>query len=144
MNPAWISNHISVNEIWDRITYPFPNFNGWPLKFGNGWIISPSLYNGFNYVCMLGSKLIQLRLFPQDWSLRLLLERSRAIKCPTIQYFLAGMKKVQQMVASPGVVEQYLSDPKAIQRPSRGFIVSMRCVNVKWFLPKLQIIVFHA
>ena len=26
--PTWISNHI-LYDIWDEITYPFPNFNGW-------------------------------------------------------------------------------------------------------------------
>ena len=25
--PAWISNYIRHN-VWDEITYPFPNFNG--------------------------------------------------------------------------------------------------------------------
>ena len=25
--PVWISNHMS-NKMWDKITYPFPNFNG--------------------------------------------------------------------------------------------------------------------
>ena len=25
--PAWISNHMP-NKVWDKITYPFPNFNG--------------------------------------------------------------------------------------------------------------------
>lgn len=29
-----------------------------------------------------------------EWSVRLLIERSRAIKCPSIQYHLAGTKKV--------------------------------------------------
>ena len=32
--PAWISNNIHYN-VWDEITYPFPNFNGTTLKFGN-------------------------------------------------------------------------------------------------------------
>ena len=32
--PAWISNHMNCN-VWE-ITYPFPNFNGTPLKFRNG------------------------------------------------------------------------------------------------------------
>ena len=27
------------DKVWDEITYPFPNFNVQPLKFGNGWII---------------------------------------------------------------------------------------------------------
>ena len=34
-NLAWISNYIHY-KVWDEITYPFPNFNRQPLKFGNG------------------------------------------------------------------------------------------------------------
>lgn len=30
----------------------------------------------------------------REWDIRLLIERSRAIKCPSIQYHLAGTKKV--------------------------------------------------
>ena len=42
--PAWVINHIP-GKAWDEITYPSPNFNGfpklqrgnrWTLKFGNG------------------------------------------------------------------------------------------------------------
>ena len=29
--PAWISNHKSSN-VWDEITYPFPNFNGCAIE----------------------------------------------------------------------------------------------------------------
>lgn len=38
----------------------------------------------------------QLEAYPtaQEWDTRLLIERSRAIKCPSIQYHLAGTKKV--------------------------------------------------
>ncbi|KAF2666410.1 glutathione synthase [Microthyrium microscopicum] len=38
---------------------------------------------------------------PADWTARLTLERSRAIKCPTVLLQLAGMKKVQQVLALP-------------------------------------------
>ncbi|GMI44482.1 hypothetical protein TrCOL_g4360 [Triparma columacea] len=40
-----------------------------------------------------------------DWNTRLLMERSSASKCPDVFYHLAGAKKVQQMLAPPGVVE---------------------------------------
>ena len=43
----------------------------------------------------------------QDWNARLMLERSRAIKCPSAALHLAGTKKVQQVLASPGVLERY-------------------------------------
>ncbi|KAJ3747659.1 hypothetical protein DFH05DRAFT_1441827 [Lentinula detonsa] len=38
------------------------------------------------------------------------LERSKAIKCPTIPLQLAGGKKVQQILTEPGVLERFLCD----------------------------------
>lgn len=49
------------------------------------------------------------------WSLRLLIERSRAIKCPSIQYQLAGSKKIQQELAQPGVLRRFLNEEEATQ-----------------------------
>lgn len=39
---------------------------------------------------------------PTSWEARLHIERSHAIKCPTILTQLAGCKKVQQVLATPG------------------------------------------
>lgn len=50
-----------------------------------------------------------------EWDARLLIERSAAIKCPSIQYHLAGTKKVQEALARPGVVEKFLTDEKQIK-----------------------------
>lgn len=47
----------------------------------------------------------------KEWDARLLMERSKAIKCPTIGYHLAGTKKVQQALAKPGVLEMFVADP---------------------------------
>lgn len=41
---------------------------------------------------------------------RFLLERSRAIKCPTIPLQLAGAKKVQEVLTRPGVLEYFLAN----------------------------------
>lgn len=41
--------------------------------------------------------------------------RSQAIKCPSIQYHLAGTKKVQQALAKSGMVEMFLSEGKQIE-----------------------------
>lgn len=46
----------------------------------------------------------------REWDARLLIERSTAIKCPSIYYHLAGTKKVQQALARPGTLELFLSD----------------------------------
>ncbi|XP_071534053.1 glutathione synthetase-like isoform X2 [Panulirus ornatus] len=48
-----------------------------------------------------------------EWEARLTIERSRAIKSPSIQYQLAGTKKVQQEIARPDVLKQFLSDSEA-------------------------------
>lgn len=42
-----------------------------------------------------------------EWDARRLLELSTAIKCPTIITQLAGCKKIQQVLATPGVLERY-------------------------------------
>ena len=42
------------------------------------------------------------------WKARKMLELSKAIKCPSIITQLAGCKKVQQVLAMPGVLERYL------------------------------------
>ena len=57
--PAGISNHMS-SQVWDQITYPFPNFNGITEVWE--WIsnFTPQFYNGCNYLSILGSKLIHV------------------------------------------------------------------------------------
>ncbi|RKP24273.1 glutathione synthase [Syncephalis pseudoplumigaleata] len=40
------------------------------------------------------------------WETRLMLEQSRAVKCPSVAYQLAGAKKVQQVLAAPGMLER--------------------------------------
>ena len=39
-----------------------------------------------------------------------MMERSAAIKCPNVQYHLSGTKKVQQVLAQPGMVEKFLPE----------------------------------
>lgn len=49
--------------------------------------------------------------FPTEahWSALLMMERSRAILCPSVGYHLAGRKKVQQELTVPGVVEKFMN-----------------------------------
>ncbi|GMK54515.1 hypothetical protein CspeluHIS016_0111010 [Cutaneotrichosporon spelunceum] len=53
-----------------------------------------------------------------EWDTRVLLERSQAIKCPSMALQLAGAKKVQQVLAEPGVLEDMLLGSS---RPDVGF-----------------------
>ncbi|KAI4873755.1 hypothetical protein NFI96_010614 [Prochilodus magdalenae] len=46
----------------------------------------------------------------KSWEARLMIERSRAVKCPDISTHLAGTKKVQQELARPGVLEHFFPD----------------------------------
>ncbi|XP_051805894.1 glutathione synthetase-like [Acanthochromis polyacanthus] len=53
----------------------------------------------------------------QSWAARLLMERSRAVKCPDIGTQLAGTKKIQQVLASPGVLEKFFPDqPQVVEQ----------------------------
>ncbi|OCF42353.1 glutathione synthetase [Kwoniella heveanensis CBS 569] len=53
-----------------------------------------------------------------EWDTRILLEKSNAIKCPSMALQLAGAKKIQQVLAEPGVLEDFLLGDS---RPDVGF-----------------------
>ncbi|KAJ1926305.1 Glutathione synthetase, partial [Linderina pennispora] len=42
----------------------------------------------------------------QEWQGRWLIEKSRTVSVPSLAYHLAGCKKIQQVLAQPGVVER--------------------------------------
>ena len=46
----------------------------------------------------------------EEWKTRKKIELSRATKCPSLGYHLAGTKKVQQALARPGNLERFFSD----------------------------------
>ncbi|KAI6217493.1 Glutathione synthetase [Aphelenchoides fujianensis] len=50
----------------------------------------------------------------REWEARLRMELSTAIKTPWIGLQLANTKKVQQVLAKPGVVERFLDDPAEV------------------------------
>jgi len=58
-----------------------------------------------------------------EWKARALIEKSNAVKCPNINYHLAGTKKVQQVLARPENLRRFLKDEakvQAIQRVTIG------------------------
>ena len=54
-NPAWITCTV---KRWIQLLIHSQTSTMPPLKFGDGWIISSHIYNGCNYLSMLGLKLI--------------------------------------------------------------------------------------
>ncbi|XP_039590575.1 glutathione synthetase-like [Polypterus senegalus] len=53
----------------------------------------------------------------KSWEALLMMEQSRAVKCPNIGTHLVGIKKVQQELARPGVLEHFFpGDPEAVSR----------------------------
>lgn len=56
-----------------------------------------------------------------EWDARFLIEKSAAIKCPSIQYHLAGTKKVQQALAKPGILKRFLTDDAKIKAITNTF-----------------------
>lgn len=65
----------------------------------------------------------------KDWSTRLLLERSRAASCPSAAYQLVGTKKVQQVLAAPGVLERFVDDAEKIER-IRSVFAGLHSLNM--------------
>ncbi|KAL6641674.1 hypothetical protein ACP70R_019855 [Stipagrostis hirtigluma subsp. patula] len=56
-----------------------------------------------------------------EWRARLLIERSSAIKCPSISYHLVGTKKVQQELAKENVLERFFDDKSDIEKIRKCF-----------------------
>ncbi len=57
-----------------------------------------------------------------EWSAREMLEGSRATKCPSLGYHLAGTKKVQQELSRPGRLEGYFPDePQVVAQMRDAF-----------------------
>ena len=55
----------------------------------------------------------------KEWAALLQIERSLAVKCPTVAYHLAGCKRMQQVLSSAGVLERFISgDDAALARSS--------------------------
>jgi glutathione synthetase len=52
----------------------------------------------------------------QEWQARLMMERSLAIKCPSVGYQLCGLKKIQQVLTEPGVLERFVSNKQEQER----------------------------
>ena len=50
-----------------------------------------------------------------------MIERSCCIKCPTVAEQLVGTKKIQQVMAVPGVVEKFIHEPEAVGRIRKTF-----------------------
>ncbi|KAL8155381.1 hypothetical protein AgCh_000675 [Apium graveolens] len=56
-----------------------------------------------------------------EWRARFLMEQSAAVKCPSISYHLVGTKKIQQELAKPGVLEQFLENKDDIAKLRKCF-----------------------
>ncbi|CAN6356316.1 unnamed protein product [Urochloa humidicola] len=56
-----------------------------------------------------------------EWSARLLIEQSSAVKCPSISYHLVGTKKIQQELAKPNVLERFLENKDDIAKLRKCF-----------------------
>ncbi|KAJ3032877.1 hypothetical protein HDV00_007011 [Rhizophlyctis rosea] len=56
-----------------------------------------------------------------EWQARHKIETSHTIKCPSIAYHLVGTKKIQQILALPGVLEKFVKDPKHAEKIRNSF-----------------------
>uniref|UniRef100_A0A914XDT6 Glutathione synthetase n=1 Tax=Plectus sambesii TaxID=2011161 RepID=A0A914XDT6_9BILA len=65
----------------------------------------------------------------REWNVRLKIEKSKAIKCPWIGLQLAGTRKMQQVLAKPGVLERFFPDDKEKVEAIRAVFVELWCLE---------------
>jgi len=65
-----------------------------------------------------------------EWTGRDFVEASRAIKCPCLAYHLAGTKKVQQLLANPGVLERFVKEKESVAS-LRGCFAGLWSLDVR-------------
>ena len=68
--------------------------------------------------------------------MRLLIEKSRAVKSPSVGHQLVGSKKVQQVLTREGVIEKYISDSK-VANEIRSTFVNLYSLDMVSFIFKL-------
>ncbi|XP_073327287.1 glutathione synthetase-like [Pagrus major] len=69
-------------------------------------------------------------LSEKTWDARLLMERSLAVKCPDISTHLAGTKKVQQVLAKPGVLEKFFPDQPQVVEQIRATFAGLYTLDI--------------
>lgn len=87
----------------------------------------------------------------KEYELRLTIERSRAIKCPTVAFHLAGCKKIQQVLTKDGVLERFVAEDKmrdslratfvglySLDSPSSDYIIQQALNSPDRFVLKPQ------
>jgi len=106
-----------------------PRTNVWHVSFSDGYEVSV-IYFRSGYTP---------KDYPTEaeWAARLTIERSRAIKCPNVAYQLAGLKKIQQVLADPGVVEQFMPAEAAQLRESFAGLYSLDPPQVQQTISRL-------
>jgi hypothetical protein len=65
----------------------------------------------------------------KEWGARLLIERSRAIKCPNIYVHLSGAKIVQQALGEPKALDKFIKEKSLIEKIKATF-VDIHSINV--------------
>ncbi len=53
-----------------------------------------------------------------------MIERSKAIKVPRIEYHLLGTKKFQEYITRPGIMEKYIKDKNVLEALRGTFVKS--------------------
>ncbi|CAD5114549.1 DgyrCDS3667 [Dimorphilus gyrociliatus] len=58
----------------------------------------------------------------ENWNIRFDMERSQAVKCPSVHLQLAGTKRVQQKLAEPNVLQRFIKDQEVIEQLKETFV----------------------
>lgn len=90
---------------------------------------TPEDFKGKEVTYMIRKKcigLILLRVYfnywTKEWSARLLIERSLAIKSPSIQFQLVGTKRIQQVLTDPEILLKFVKKKEVAAKLASTFV----------------------
>jgi glutathione synthase len=73
-------------------------------------------------------------IFQKEWELRLMVERSKAIKAPKIEYQLIDCKKFQQFLYETDTLETLLKDRVKVDAIRDTFVKQFSFGNVNYWI----------
>lgn len=70
----------------------------------------------------------------QEWEARLMIERSKAIKAPKIEYQLMCAKKFQQYLYESGTIERFIQDNDIVDSIRATFVKQYTFSKVSYLM----------
>ena len=127
----WKSNYIH-HKVWDEITYPIRNFNGCTVEvWEKDKQFHPTLYNGCNYLSMLGLKLNHVSkrapsIFGHQWFRVIYVTRKSSIKPATKKFHALDIDLAVGSISNRALQTRQQEDNANIRKENKECSITVR------------------